>query len=90
MLHALRTGSYPEMTASLGNLLETVTIAHYPEITAIKEQMLALGADGALMSGSGPTVFGLFQDAHLASEAYYAFKTGSYGSQTFLTEFTNC
>lgn len=89
MLHALQTGSYSEMVDNLGNLLETVTISHYPEITAIKEQMLALGADGALMSGSGPTVFGLFHDAHLASEAYYTFKTGIYGSQTFLTEFTN-
>lgn len=89
MLHALRTGSYTEMVSNLGNLLESVTIAHYPEIASIKEQMLALGADGALMSGSGPTVFGLFHDAHKASEAYYAFKTGSYGAQTFLSEFAN-
>lgn len=87
MLRALEAGSYRDMVSCLGNLLESVTTLHYPEISAIKEQMLSLGADGALMSGSGPTVFGLFQDARKASEAYYQFKTGQYGSQTFLTDF---
>lgn len=87
MLQALRDGSYPNLISRLGNLLESVTVLHYPEIASIKEQMLSLGADGALMSGSGPTVFGLFQDVQKASEAYYQFKTGPYGSQTFLTDF---
>lgn len=86
MLAALSAQSYPEMVASLGNLLETVTIPHYPELLSIKQTMLSLGADGALMSGSGPTIFALFSDPDKASSAYYHFKTSEYGSQTFLTE----
>ncbi len=86
MLTALRAGSYGGIVSGLGNLLESVTTVHYPEINEIKEQMIALGADGALMSGSGPTVFGLFQNSRKASEAFYRFKTGKYGSQTYLTE----
>jgi len=46
----------------LYNDLETVTIEHYPEIAAIKRFMLESGASDALMSGSGPTVFGIFPD----------------------------
>lgn len=54
--------SLDELCCSLYNDLETVTIAHYPEIQTIKETMLHNGALGALMSGSGPTVFGIFPD----------------------------
>jgi 4-diphosphocytidyl-2-C-methyl-D-erythritol kinase len=41
--------------------LETVTLNLYPEVSQIKEQMIKFGADAVLMSGSGPTVFGLVQ-----------------------------
>ncbi len=47
---------------SLVNDLERVTIVRYPELGWIKQQMIARGASGALMSGSGPTVFGIFPD----------------------------
>jgi 4-diphosphocytidyl-2-C-methyl-D-erythritol kinase len=53
----------------LCNDLETVTISKYPVIESLKKQLLAHGALGALMSGSGPTVFGLFSDSHTAGEA---------------------
>ena len=53
----------------LCNDLETVTIAKYPVIESLKKQLLTHGALGALMSGSGPTVFGLFSDPHKAGEA---------------------
>ena len=46
----------------LFNDLEDVTIDRYPEIAEIKENMMQAGAAGALMSGSGPTVFGIFPD----------------------------
>ena len=46
---------------SLGNVLEDVTLPLYPEVANIKEQMKAFGADAVLMSGSGPTVFGLVE-----------------------------
>lgn len=54
----------------LYNDLETVTAAMYPEISMAKEQLLESGALGALMTGSGPTVFGLFADAGRAVMAY--------------------
>lgn len=51
------------MAKLMGNVLETVTIPAYPVIEEIKEEMKRAGALGAMMSGSGPTVFGLFDDA---------------------------
>ena len=56
----------------LCNDLETVTISKYPVIESLKKQLLAQGALGALMSGSGPTVFGLFSDPHKAGQARQA------------------
>jgi 4-diphosphocytidyl-2-C-methyl-D-erythritol kinase len=59
MLDAIRRQSFQGMCDALGNVLETVTLDSYPEVRQIKECMVKLGADGVLMSGSGPTVFGL-------------------------------
>jgi len=53
----------------LANDLERVTIQKYPEIRSAKEKIIKLGAVGALMSGSGSTVFGLFDDAETAKAA---------------------
>jgi 4-diphosphocytidyl-2-C-methyl-D-erythritol kinase len=53
----------------LYNDLETVTVKQHPEILGIKEALLEQGAEGALMSGSGPTVFGLFFDSDKAQKA---------------------
>ena len=50
----------------MGNVLETVTIQRYPEIQALKDGMEKMGALKAMMSGSGPTVFGLFDDRRTA------------------------
>jgi len=54
----------------LHNDLEQVTIPRYPVIDTIKNHLIGVGASGALMSGSGPTVFGLFKDTHEAEAAY--------------------
>ena len=51
------------------NDLEAVTVSKYPEIKLIKEQLIKQGALGALMSGSGPSVFGLFSDQDQAGKA---------------------
>lgn len=59
MLKAIETNDYELMCKSLGNVLESVTLKLYPEVETIKEQMRRFGADAVLMSGSGPTVFGL-------------------------------
>lgn len=77
---------------NLGNVLETVTIKEYPVIQAIKDQMIADGAIGSLMSGSGPTVFGLFTDPQAAQKAYENLRFGSascLAKQVYLTNFYN-
>ena len=56
----------------LCNDLEAVTELKYPEIKSVKEQLIKQGALGALMSGSGPTVFGLFSDQEKAGKAMQA------------------
>jgi 4-diphosphocytidyl-2-C-methyl-D-erythritol kinase len=56
----------------LCNDLEIVTASEYPVITSIKKQLLIRGALGALMSGSGSAVFGLFSDSHTAERAKQA------------------
>ncbi|MDN7247576.1 4-(cytidine 5'-diphospho)-2-C-methyl-D-erythritol kinase [Planococcus shenhongbingii] len=61
MIEALAKGDYNAMCANLGNALESVTLNLYPEVAQIKDQMKKFGADAVLMSGSGPTVFGLVQ-----------------------------
>jgi 4-diphosphocytidyl-2-C-methyl-D-erythritol kinase len=59
MLDALENQSFADMCGALGNVLESVTLERHPEVKQIKDLMERLGADGVLMSGSGPTVFGL-------------------------------
>lgn len=65
------------ISQNLSNVLETVTIDEYPIISELKEFLLQNGALGALMSGSGPTVYGLFRDRKLAEisrkEALYRY-----------------
>jgi len=72
----------------LGNLplyndLEAVTIGKYPELGRIKDELLADGAHGALMSGSGPTVFGLFENKAQAQKSLARF-VKRYGRNVFL------
>lgn len=70
MLDAINKGSFSAMCHSLGNVLEDVTLNLYPEVKQIKESMIRLGADGVLMSGSGPTVFGLVSKEAKLSRLY--------------------
>lgn len=59
MEEAIRNQSFAGVCHELGNVLEDVTLKLHPEVGQLKEAMIRLGADGVLMSGSGPTVFGL-------------------------------
>jgi 4-diphosphocytidyl-2-C-methyl-D-erythritol kinase len=61
MIEAIRNNDYHMVCNETGNVLEEVTLKYYPEVAQIKEQMKRFGADAVLMSGSGPTVFGLVQ-----------------------------
>lgn len=62
MLRALASGDLADVAASLGNVFEAVMLPRHPEIRQLKEQMLARGAVGALMSGAGPSILGLVPD----------------------------
>ena len=86
-IRALREGDLSGLVSRLGNVLETVTIPVYPVIGEIKAEMRRLGAAGALMSGSGPAVFGLFEDPQEARLAYAAMKEGGLADQVYLTGF---
>ncbi len=86
LLDAIAAGDLPRVAANMGNLLETVTIPRYPVIARIKEEMRGAGALNAMMSGSGPTVFGLFDDEDLARQAYRKMREGGLAKQVYLTE----
>lgn len=62
MLAALASGEAAGVAASLGNVFEQVMLPRHPEIAALKATMLEAGALGALMSGAGPSVFGIAPD----------------------------
>ncbi|MGN0154006.1 MAG: 4-(cytidine 5'-diphospho)-2-C-methyl-D-erythritol kinase [Lachnospiraceae bacterium] len=66
MVDAIKSGSLSGITSRMENVLETVTIPAYPVIEEIKDCMKEQGAMNALMSGSGPTVFGIFGDERQA------------------------
>ncbi|MEH7108278.1 MULTISPECIES: 4-(cytidine 5'-diphospho)-2-C-methyl-D-erythritol kinase [Bacillaceae] len=59
MIEAIKVNDYQRVSKNVGNVLEEVTLHLHPEVAQIKEQMKRFGADAVLMSGSGPTVFGL-------------------------------
>lgn len=69
IIHAMKEKSLTGVCSHLGNLLETVTIPAHPEIQEIKKCMMENGALGSLMSGSGPTVFGIYDDLDKAKAA---------------------
>ena len=69
MIKAIRDRKLKETTDLLGNVLEDVTEKMHPVIGQIKRQMCIDGALGSLMSGSGPTVFGIFDDRECAQKA---------------------
>ncbi len=88
-IQALRDGDLYRMAELMGNVLETVTIPAYPVVQEIKDIMKKQGAVNAMMSGSGPTVFGLFDDKTKARKAYEKLRRGSIAKQVYLTEFFN-
>lgn len=77
------------IAADMGNVLETVTIPNYPIIAEIKEHMMEHGAINSMMSGSGPTVFGLFENEDAAAAAYDAMRESGLAKQVYLTSIYN-
>ena len=70
MISYIDKKSVKDIAASLSNVLETVTIPENPVIDELKHYLLENGAIGSLMSGSGPTTFGIFEDMETAKKAY--------------------
>lgn len=69
MLECLKEKDLTGICDRLENVLETVTIKEYPIIEKVKKHLMDQGAKGALMSGSGPTIFAIFEDKKTADDA---------------------
>ena len=92
MMEAIKQKDLYGIADRFGNVLENVTIPAYPVIQEIKDLMLEQGAIGALMSGSGPTVFGLFTNPKAAAKAHEEMRFGAgaeLAKQVYLTNFYN-
>ena len=89
MLDAIQWHNLNKIADCMGNVLETVTIPHYPIIQEIKDHMKEHVALNAMMSGSGPTVFGLFDDKVTAENACEALRASHLARTVFLTTVFN-
>ena len=85
MIEAMKEKNLDLLCERMGNVLETVTIPAYPVIQEIKEHMMACGAAGAMMSGSGSTVFGIFHSPVQAKAAMKDLKVNGLAKQLYLT-----
>ena len=74
----LMRSEFAQLGAALYNDLEPVVFKRYPEILRIKNELLSSGAGGALLSGSGSTVFGIFDNPEIAKKALARFTGGKY------------
>lgn len=70
IISALENKNFDQMCSNIGNVLEDITLRVYPEVRRIKNAMIQAGADGTLMSGSGPTVYGLVEHYSKAKRIY--------------------
>lgn len=89
LIKDIRKQDLGAIAGDMGNVLESVTIPNYPVIAQIKEQMMDSGAINAMMSGSGPTVFGLFEEEETAQAAYQKMKESGLAKQVYLTTIYN-
>lgn len=87
MVKALAAGDLGGITDRMGNVLETVTVPAYPVIDRIKTRMRELGAENALMSGSGPTVFGIYKEQETAKKAAAIIREEKLAGAVFATRF---
>ena len=87
MRSSIESADLAGITERLGNVLETVTIEAYPVIAQIKREMLSCGAMGSLMSGSGPTVFGIYGSEEQAWVARDCLEKKGLAKELFVTEF---
>lgn len=89
LMEALEKENLREVAAHMGNVLEDVTIPMHPEIAEIKQVMKDCGALNAMMSGSGPTVFGLFENKMAARKAQRVIREKALAKQVYVTNIHN-
>jgi len=89
IIKGLKDGDIKKVASSMGNVLEHVTIEEHPVIEEIKNVMRKEGALNAMMSGSGPTVFGLFEDKKKAKKAAARIKELQLAKQAYVTSVHN-
>ena len=87
MIRALADKDLTGIVERLENVLENVTVKKQPIIQEIKDTMVQAGAEGSLMSGSGPTVFGIFTEEKKAKAAFDALEAKQLAKQLFITCF---
>lgn len=89
MIEAIEKNDLKGLADSICNVLEEVTIPDYPIVQEIKDKMIKNGALNAMMTGSGPTVFGLFDDKKKAVAAVDELKESRILEQLYLAKFVN-
>ena len=89
IIEGLNAGDLKKITGCMGNVLEKVTIEEYPVIEQIKDVMKANGALNAMMSGSGPTVFGIYDDKRKARAAAAKIRQADLARQVYVTNMHN-
>lgn len=82
---ALMAGDLEGVVSNFGNVLEYVTASLHPEIAELEKLMKESGAMNAMMSGSGPTVFGIYKDRVTAEESAETIKKSGLAAQLFVT-----
>ncbi len=89
IIEGLNQGNLEMICGSMGNVLEKVTIEDYPVIEEIKNVMKENGAINAMMSGSGPTVFGIYKERKQAKAAGEKIRTLGLARQLYVTNMHN-
>lgn len=89
ILEGLQEENLEKIASRMGNVLEKVTIEEYPVIAEIKDMMKEHGALNAMMSGSGPTVFGLFDNKEVVRAAADKIRKSKLAKQVYVTNVHN-
>ncbi len=87
MAEAIKNGDLYKMSSLLYNVMEDVTVPEYPIIADIKKMMIENGALNSIMSGSGPTVFGIYDNLERAENTMKLLKKSNLTEQLYLTKF---
>ena len=87
IIESIKAGDLYGMCEKIANVMEDVTIPEYPIIQKVKDILKSNGAVNALMSGSGPTVFGIYDDEEKAKQSMDALSGKKFVSRLYLTEF---